>query len=191
MLTQDSLCSREHYARLRTIFRALVIEHKEERRVSLGDHVVLCFEDDLTMLYQVQETLRLELVFAPEMIQDELDRYNPLIPDGSNWKATFMVEYVEEDGRRPALMRLVGIERCVWMQVEGCEAIRPKVNEDLEDGAPDCNATVHFMRFELTAAMAAMAKAGAPIFAGIDHPACQARTQVAETVRASLAGDLA
>jgi hypothetical protein len=191
MLTQDSLYSREHYARLRPIFRALVIEHKKERRVPLGDHVALHFEDDLTMLYQVQEMLRPELAFAPDMVQDELDRYNPLVPDGSNWKASFMVEYVDDAERRPALMRLVGIERCVWMQVAGCEVIRAQVNEDLEGGTPDRNTTVHFMRFELTPAMVASAKSGAAIFAGIDHPACQACTQLAETVRASLAGDLA
>ena len=191
MLTHADLYSLEHYARIRPDFRARVIEHKRERRVPLGEHAALYFEDALTMQYQVQEMLRIERILEPEGIQDELDVYNPLVPDGSNWKATFMVEYANEDERRQALARLVGVEQCVWMQVAGCEPIRPVANEDLERSTPDKTSAVHFMRFELTAAMVAAVKSGAAIHAGIDHHACQATTRVAEAVRASLAADLA
>lgn len=190
MLTHADLYSLEHYARIRPAFRARVIEHKQQRRVALGDHAALYFEDALTMQYQVQEMLRIERIFEPAGIQDELDVYNPLVPDGSNWKATFMVEYADVDERRQALARLVGVEQCVWLQVAGCDLLHPIANEDLERSTPDKTSAVHFIRFELTPAMVTAVKAGAAIRAGIDHRACQVATQVPETVRLALVADL-
>ncbi|MGQ9685080.1 MAG: DUF3501 family protein [Thiobacillaceae bacterium] len=191
MLTRADLYSLEQYAAVRKDFRAKVIEHKKNRRLALGEHAALYFEDKLTMQYQIQEMLRIERIFEPEGIQEELDVYNPLIPDGSNWKATFMMEYPDLEERRAALARLVGIEQKVWMQVAGFDKVRPIANEDLDRSTPDKTASVHFMRFELTPAMAAAVKAGATIRAGIDHPEYHVETVVPENVRASLAADLA
>jgi hypothetical protein len=190
-LTHDSLYTLEHYARIRPEFRQRVIEHKKSRQVRLSDHAALYFEDALTMQYQVQEMLRLERMFEPERIQDELDVYNPLIPDGSNWKATFMIEYADEAERKRALARLIGIERAVWVQVAGCDRVHPVANEDLERETEDKTAAVHFLRFELTPAMVRALKAGAPLAMGIDHPHYQAGVAaVADEVRASLLEDL-
>ncbi len=191
MLTHADLYSLEQYARIRPEFRARVMAHKKARRVALGAHAALYFEDALTMQYQVQEMLRLERIFEPEPIQAELDVYNPLIPDGSNWKATFMIEYPDVEERRQALARLLGVERAVWMQVADFSRVTPVANEDLDRTAADKTAAVHFLRFELTPAMVAAVKAGAAIAAGIDHPALQVATQLDATVRAALAGDLA
>lgn len=191
MLTREDLYSLEKYAAVRKDFRAKVIEHKKNRRLALGEHAALYFEDKLTMQYQIQEMLRIERIFEPEGIQEELDVYNPLIPDGSNWKATFMMEYPDLEERRAALARLVGIEQKVWMRVEGFDKVHPIANEDLNRSTPDKTASVHFMRFELTPAMAAAVKEGATIRAGIDHPEYRVETVVPENVRASLAADLA
>jgi len=190
-LTHESLYSLEQYARVRPEFRAKVIAHKKNRRVALGDHAALYFEDAFTMQYQVQEMLRLERMFEPDLIQDELDVYNPLIPDGSNWKATFMVEYSDETERRQALARLIGIEDTVWVRVDGFDKVHPISNEDLDRSAPDKTASIHFMRFELTPEMCAAVKAGAGISAGIDHANYTVAVQVPAVVRDSLAGDLA
>lgn len=189
-LTHESLFSLEQYARARPEFRAKVIAHKKSRRVALGEHAALYFEDALTMQYQVQEMLRLERMFEPELIQDELDVYNPLIPDGSNWKATFMVEYPDEQERRAALARLIGIEDTVWVRVAGFDKVHPISNEDLDRSAPDKTASIHFMRFELTPEMCAAMKAGAGISAGIDHASYTVAVQVPAAVRDSLAADL-
>lgn len=189
-LSHESLFSLEQYARQRKDFRARVIEHKKNRQLPLGPHATLYFEDALTMQYQVQEMLRLERMFEPELIQEELDVYNPLIPDGSNWKATFMVEYPDENERRAALVRLIGIEKAVWLQVGDLDKIRPVANEDLDRETEDKTAAVHFMRFELSPAMVAAVKSGAGIRAGIDHPQYQADIQVPQNVRDSLANDL-
>lgn len=189
-LSRENLSSLEKYAAVRPDFRAKVMEHKKHRRVLIGDHAALYFEDALTMQYQVQEMLRLERIFEPEGIQEELDVYNPLIPDGSNWKATFMVEYEDEAERKQALGRLVGVEKAVWVQVEGFDKVFAIANEDLERETPDKTAAVHFMRFELSPGMVAAVKKGATVRAGIDHPACFEATQLPETVRDSLAGDL-
>jgi hypothetical protein len=191
MLTPADLYSLEQYARVRPEFRAMVIAHKKARRVPLGAHAALHFEDALTMRYQVQEMLRLERIFEPEPIQEELDVYNPLIPDGGNWKATFMIEYPDVEERRQALARLVGVERAVWVRVADFARVAPVANEDLDRTTADKTAAVHFLRFELTPEMAAAVKAGAVIAAGIDHPALQVATQLDATVRAALAGDLA
>lgn len=191
MLSHADLYSLEQYARIRPGFRARVIEHKKRRRVPLGDHAALYFEDALTMQYQVQEMLRLERIFEPDGIQEELDVYNPLIPDGCNWKATFMLEYPDESQRRTMLGRLVGIERAVWIRVEGFPRVIPLANEDLDRETEDKTASVHFLRFELTPPMIHALKAGTPVSAGIDHPQYYSVTELADRVRASLAADLA
>jgi hypothetical protein len=190
-LTRQDLFSLEKYAEIRDDFRKKVIAHKKHRRLELTPHVALYFEDRLTMQYQIQEMLRIERIFEAAGIQEELDVYNPLIPDGGNWKATFMVEYADEAERRQALARLIGVENRVWLRVDGHEPVFPVANEDLDRSAPDKTASVHFLRFELTPAMIAALKAGAGLSAGIDHPACQASVGVADRVRASLLADLA
>jgi len=191
MLNRENLYSLERYALVRPEFRAQVMAHKKRRRLALGEHAALYFEDALTMQYQVQEMLRLERIFEPERIQDELDVYNPLIPDGGNWKATFMLEYADAEARRPALARLIGIEATVWLRVLGHDKVFPFANEDLDRGAPDKTAAVHFLRFEPTPAMRAAVKAGAAIRAGIDHAGYRVEVDVPDPVRDSLALDLA
>lgn len=190
-LTRADLYSLEQYAQVRKDFRAKVIEHKKNRRLALGEHAALYFEDRLTMQYQIQEMLRIERIFEPEAIQEELDVYNPLIPDGHNWKASFMLEYPDLEERRQALARLIGIENQVWLQVEGFDKIRPIANEDLDRSTPDKTASVHFMRFELTPEMVAAVKNGAALRAGIDHPEYRVEVEVPRNVRDSLAADLA
>lgn len=190
-LTHDDLFTLERYARVRPEFRDKVIAHKQTRQMALGDHATLYFEDALTMQYQVQEMLRLERMFEPELIQDELDVYNPLIPDGSNWKATFMLEYEDVEERKRALARLIGIERAVWVQVAGCDRVHPVANEDLERETEDKTASVHFLRFELTPVMVHALKAGAALTMGIDHADYQAETAPPAEVRTSLVADLA
>ncbi|MCC5795417.1 MAG: DUF3501 family protein [Chromatiales bacterium] len=190
-LTPADLHSLESYARMRDQFRARVVEHKRHRRLPLGDHVTLYFEDRLTMQYQVQEMLRVERLFEAEEIQSELDAYNPLIPDGSNWKATMMVEYPEVDERRAALARLVGIEDHVWLQVTGHDKVRPIADEDLDRTTADKTSAVHFLRFELTSAMVDALRAGAALHAGVDHPEYRLDDHpVPELVRESLIADL-
>jgi len=189
-LTPQSLYSLEEYARVRNAFRSEVIAHKKNRRLPLGDHAALYFEDRLTMQYQVQEMLRIERIFEPEGIADELDAYNPLIPDGSNWKATFMLEYADENERRHALAKLIGIERSIWMQVEGYDKVHPIANEDLERETEEKTASVHFLRFELSPDMIAALKKGARIRAGIDHPSYRVESEVPPEVRDSLSADL-
>ena len=191
MLRHEDLFSLEKYARERPEFRARVLAHKKNRQLPIGAHATLYFEDALTMQYQVQEMLRLERMFEPELIQEELDVYNPLIPDGHNWKATFMVEYSDENERRAALAKLIGIEKKVWLQVEGCDRVYPIANEDLERETEDKTSAVHFMRFELTPQMIAAAKGGAAIRAGIDHDLYRETVTVPPAVRDSLAADLA
>jgi hypothetical protein len=191
MLTHSDLYSLEQYARERPEFRAKVMAHKKDRRVALGENANLYFEDALTMQYQVQEMLRLERTFEPDLIQEELDVYNPLIPDGRNWKATFMLEYPDAEVRKQALSKLIGVEKAVWMRVGDFPPVRPIANEDLDRETEDKTSSVHFMRFELTPEMAAAVKAGAAIRAGIDHAACQVSVQLPEATRASLAADLA
>ncbi|MEW6291703.1 MAG: DUF3501 family protein [Pseudomonadota bacterium] len=190
-LTHDQLFSLEQYARVRPEFRAKVIAHKKNRIVAVGPHATLHFEDRLTMQYQVQEMLRLERMFEPEAIQEELDVYNPLIPDGSNWKATFMIEFPDEAERKVQLARLVGIEKAVWVQVADFARVTPIANEDLDRETADKTASVHFLRFELTPAMCQAVKAGAAIRVGIDHPHYQAETTLTPATRDSLASDLA
>jgi len=190
-LTHDKLFSLEQYARNRTEFRAKVMAHKKTRMVMLGEHVTLMFEDMLTMQYQVQEMLRLERMFEPDLIQDELDVYNPLIPDGSNWKATMMIEYSDEDERKRMLAKLVGIEDKIWVQAAGHEKVYAIADEDLERATEDKTSAVHFLRFELGADMVGALKQGAALGMGVDHPAYQAElSPVPAGVRASLLNDL-
>jgi hypothetical protein len=190
-ITRDTLLTLETYARERPKFRTRVIEHKKDRTLALGEHVTLIFEDELTIRYQVQEMLRAERIFEEAGIQDELDAYNPLIPDGGNWKATMMIEYPEVEERQRMLARLIGIEDRVWMQVEGHARVHAIADEDLERENDDKTSSVHFLRFELDPAMADAVKRGARLAAGIDHP--QYRVTVEElptALRSSLAGDL-
>ena len=190
-LSRSDLWSLEEYAEQRPAFRARVLEHKKSRQLALGLHARLYFEDELTIKYQIQEMLRIEKVFEAPGINDELDAYNPLIPDGSNWKATFMVEFPDVEERRAMLNRLVGIEDKVWLQVEGCDRVYPIADEDLDRSTADKTSSVHFMRYELSPAMIIAAKGGAAIHAGIDHPGYPVDGfEVDPAVRDSLANDL-
>ncbi len=190
-LTRQDLYSLEQYAEIRADFRRKVIEHKKHRRLALDAHNTLYFEDALTVQYQIQEMLRIERIFEAAGIQEELDVYGALIPDGSNWKATFMIEYADEAERKQALARMIGIEETVWMQVDGHERIYAIANEDLNRSAPDKTASVHFLRFELTPAMRAAAKGGSELSAGIDLAVCQTRLKIPDNIRAALVDDLA
>ncbi|MEW8046642.1 MAG: DUF3501 family protein [Candidatus Thiodiazotropha sp.] len=169
-LSHSDLYSLEEYARIRQQFRAKVIDHKKSRRLPIGPHAALYFEDELTMQYQIQEMLRIERIFEQQGIQDELDVYNPLIPDGMNWKATFMMEYHDVDERKKALAGLIGIEEAIWVQVAGFDKVRPIANEDLERSTEEKTSAVHFLRFELTRPMIDALKGGATLSVGIDHP---------------------
>jgi hypothetical protein len=166
--------------------------HTRDRRLELGDNATLYIEDRLTMQYQVQEMLRIERSFEPAFIPEELDAYNPLIPDGKNWKATMMLEFPDEQERRAMLQRLVGIEERVWLQVGEAERIRPIADEDLERTDEQKTSAVHFLRFELSDAQIASLRAGADLAAGIDHENYQVEVRpVAANIRESLLGDLA
>ncbi len=191
-LTRESLYSLESYADMRNDMRAEVIAHKQNRRLALGTNATLYFEDRLTMQYQVQEMLHIERIFESTGIQEELDAYNPLIPDGTNWKATFMVEFPDEDERRAMLTRLIGIEEKVWLQVGSSDKINPLADEDLERTDEEKTSAVHFLRFELSSQQVEQLKAGAELAAGIDHENYQVEIRpIAENIRESLLNDLA
>ncbi len=190
-LTREGLLSLEAYAGKRDQFREEVMAHKRNRRLSLGTNAALYFEDRLTMQYQVQEMLRIERIFEAAGIEDELAAYNPLIPDGANWKATFMIEFPEVDERNAMLRRLIDIENKVWMQVGDLEKIWPIADEDMDRTDADKTSAVHFMRFELSAEQIAALKDGAELAAGIHHENYQVEVRpVAENIRASLIDDL-
>jgi hypothetical protein len=191
MIHRDSLLSLEAYAKQRSQFRAKVMEHKMRRTVHLGGNVTLQFEDELTVRYQVQEMLRIERIFEEEGIQHELDAYNPLVPDGSNWKATMMIEYPDPRERRRMLAALRGIERRVWVQVGELEHVYAIADEDLERENDEKTSSVHFLRFELAAAMRERLRGGAAVRIGVDHPQYRAAVELAPEVRAALASDLA
>jgi len=189
-LTRDDLFSLEQYASERPDFRAKVMEHKKHRTVHLGDHATLYFEDRLTIQYQIQEMLRVEKIFEPEGIEDELNSYNPLIPDGSNLKATFMIEYPDVEERKRQLARLVGIEDKVRIQVEGFEPVYPIADEDLERDTEDKTSSVHFLRFEFSDEMRQAAKQGARLSAGVEHPNYnEALDPLPDHIRDALAAD--
>ena len=190
-LRREDLFSLEQYAAERPAFRARVIRHKRSRRLPIGPNATLHFEDRLTMQYQVQEILRTERIFEPEEVEAELEAYNPLIPDGSNWKATFMIEFDDEDERRAAHGRLVGIEDRVRVRVGGSDPVWAVADEDLDRSTGEKTSSVHFLRFELPPEAAAAARGGAPVAFDIDHPAYSHEAAPApEAVRASLAADL-
>ena len=191
-LTPESLMTLEAYAKARKDFRAQVIAHKKNRTLHLGQHLTIIFEDELTIRYQVQEMLRVERIFEEQGIQDEIDAYNPLIPDGSNFKATLMIEYEDVAERRDALAKLKGVEDRVWVRVEGCPAVYAIADEDLERETDEKTSSVHFLRFELTREMAESLKYGVALAIGVDHPHYNAKIDpVPVPIRAALVKDLA
>ena len=190
-LSASDLMTLEQYARERAAFRARVLEHKRARRVAVGPNVTWSFEDRLTVQYQVQEMLRTERIFEPAGVAEELAAYNPLIPDGSNWKVTLLIEFPEPRERARQLTRLKGIEDRCWVQVAGQPQVLAIADEDLERENETKTSAVHFLRFELTLAMIASLKAGAALAAGIDLPAyAQLVDPVPEPLRAALLADL-
>ncbi len=191
-ISRDSLWTLEHYARIRNQFRQEVIAHKRIRQVALGDHITLFFEDEKTIRYQIQEMLRIEKTFEESGIQDELDAYNPLIPDGRNFKCTMMIEYPNPEVRKTELAKLKGVEDRVWVQVEGREKVFAIADEDLDRENEEKTSSVHFMRFELDEDMAGALKYGVGLAMGVDHPNYNVVVDpVAAETRASLVRDLA
>ncbi len=190
-LSRDDLYSLEQYASVRSEFREGVLEHKRNRRIALGTNAALYFEDRMTMQYQVQEMLRIERIFEAEGINEELEAYNPLIPDGSNWKATFMVEFPDVEERQAMLKQLVGIENRVFVRVGEFDKVYAIADEDLERADENKTSAVHFMRFELTQEMVQALKDGTELSAGIDHDNYRVEiSPVADNIRLSLLGDL-
>lgn len=188
---RDSLMSLETYARERPGFRARVIEHKKLRTVPVGEHLTLMFEDEFTIRYQIQEMLRIERTFEEAGIEDELRVYNPLVPDGHNWKATMMLEFPDEVERRAWLARLLGVEHRVWVRVDGYEPVFAIADEDLDRSTSEKTSSVHFLRFELEPSMVRAMHSGAGLAVGVDHPEYRAVVDpVSGPVRDSLCGDL-
>jgi hypothetical protein len=191
-ISRDSLMTLEAYAKVRTEFRAKVMAHKKNRVVTLGEDISLIFEDELTVRYQIQEMLRVEKTFEEAGINDELEVYNPLVPDGSNWKATMMIEYPDPAIRAEKLKQLKGIEKKVYVQVQGCDKVYAIADEDLERENEEKTSSVHFMRFELSAEMVQSAKHGAAISVGVEHPAYTSNTgNLPGAIKDSLTADLA
>jgi hypothetical protein len=191
-LGPSDLMSLEQYAKERKQFRPRVIEHKKARTVHCGPHATWCFEDRLTVQYQVQEMLRIERIFEPEGIAEELGAYNPLIPDGTNWKATLLIEYPDEAQRRIELAKLKGIEDRCWVQVAALGRVFAIADEDLERENEEKTSSVHFLRFELTPAMIAAVKSGADVSLGMDHEHYRHAVQpLSQASRAALVADLA
>jgi hypothetical protein len=190
-LTRNDLYSLEKYAEVRTDFRAGVLEHKKHRKVHIGPSATLYFEDRQTIQYQIQEMLRVERIFEADGIEEELAAYNPLIPDGSNWKATFMIEEPDVERRRGLLARLLGIEDRVWVRVNGHEAVHAIADEDLERETQEKTSSVHFLRFELKPDMVTALKSGAALAMGIDHENYRHQLEpVDDHTRAALLADL-
>lgn len=190
LLSKKDLFSLEKYSEIRNEFREKVMKHKENRRLAFNNHAVLYFEDALTMQYQVQEMLRIERIFEAEGIQQELDVYNTLIPEGANWKATFMIEYTDVQERKEALAKLIGVERSIWIKVEESEKVYAIANEDMDRETEDKTSAVHFMRFELTKDMITNIKVGLPIIFGIDHDLYKTEIIVPPKVQRALIVDL-
>jgi hypothetical protein len=191
IITRESLMTLETYAKARKDFRAKVIAHKKSRTIYLGEHVTLLFEDELTIRYQVQEMLRIERIFEEEGIQSELDAYNPLVPDGGNWKATMLVEYEDMEDRRQMLAKLIGIEDRTWVRVTGFRKVYAIADEDLERERDDKTSSVHFLRFELTPEMITTLQQGGDVAMGVDHPEYQATVaEVGPISRQALLADL-
>jgi hypothetical protein len=191
VISPESLLTLEAYAKQRTAIRADIIKHKKIRNVRLGNHVTLLFEDEKTIRYQVQEMLRIEKIFEEDGIQSELDAYNPLVPDGSNFKATMLIEYGNEVERRAALAKLIGIEDRLFVEVEGQPRVYAIADEDLDRENDEKTSAVHFVRFELTATMKDALKSGAQMMLGCDHPNYPAHIEeLAQETLASLVADL-
>lgn len=191
-LKPTDLYSLEQYSRERPAIRAKVLEHKRSRQVGVGPHLMWLFEDRITIQYQVQEMLRAERIFEAEGIADELEAYNPLIPDGTNWKVTLLIEFPDENERRIQLARLKGIEDRCWVQVAGHDKVFAIADEDLERENEEKTSSVHFLRFELTPEMIASLKSGAAVSLGVDHPQYRHEINpVSPAVQASLKADLA
>ena len=189
-ITHESLMTLEAYTKSRVEYRARVMAHKKNRSVALGDHITLIFEDELTVRYQIQEMLRVEKTFEEAGINDELEAYMPLVPDGSNWKATMMIEYPDEAERRMMLTKLKGVEARVWVQILDYARVHAIADEDMERENAEKTSAVHFLRFELTADMIAGVSAGAAIAMGVDHPVYLTERVVPQNVRDSLCADL-
>ncbi len=190
-LAHKDLFSLGKYAEIRTKFRAEVMQHKKDRQLPIGPNATLYFEDLVTMKYQIQEMLRAERIFEADGIQEELDVYNPMVPDGSNWKATFMIEYDDEDERKRQLAKMVNIESHVWIKIDGFDRITPIADEDLERATDDKTSSVHFLRFELGSDMIDALKQGASLLAGINHSAYNHTVDpVPNNIRQSLLNDL-
>lgn len=189
-LTRADLMSLEQYSQQRQAFREKVIAHKIPRQIAIGPNASLYFEDRLTVQYQIQEMLRVERIFEAAGIEEELEAYNPLIPDGSNWKATFMLEFPNPEERKVWLTKLIGIETQTWVQVAGFEPVFAIANEDLPRATAEKTAAVHFMRFELTPAMVAAVPAGGALSMGINHPNYQYSTVLSSVAQQALAADL-
>jgi len=189
-LDSSDLLTLETYARERSAFRARVLAHKQARTVHLGAHITLLFEDRLTIQYQVQEMLRIERIFEPAGIQDELDAYNPLIPDGANLKATMLIEYADPDERAHKLIELHGIENRIALQVGALAPIIAIADEDLQRSTDDKTSAVHFLRFELTSTHAQAMKGGADVQLSVDHAQYRAETNLVPESRTALIADL-
>lgn len=190
-ITRESLLSLEEYHRQRDSLREQAIKQKALRRVYLGEHVTLAFEDEVTLRYQIQEMLRIEKTFDDEGITDELEAYNPLLPDGDNWKATMMIEYTDPDERAQRLVELKGIEDRLYVQVSGCDRVYAIADEDLERANETKTSAVHFVRFQLAANMIDAVKSGHSIAMGVDHPAYNVRIdEIAPETQGTLAEDL-
>ena len=191
-LTREDLWSLEEYAQRRIAFRTEVMAHKRTRQLALGENARLYFEDEMTIRYQVQEMLRIEKTFEAEGIEEELSAYNPLVPDGSNWKATFMVEFGDPEERAKHLAQMIGIENAIWLQVGDGARITPIADEDLERATEEKTSSVHFLRFELTPQQVNAMREGADLSAGIEHTAYPIeKFTVNAVIRDSLANDLA
>lgn len=189
-IARESLLSLEAYASQRGEFRARVMAHKVRRSVRLGEHLTLAFEDELTIRYQIQEMLRIERIFEEDGIRGELEAYNPLVPDGGNWKVTMMLEYPDAEERRARLAELKGIEDQVWVRIDGHAPVFAIADEDLERENDEKTSSVHFLRFELTPAMRYALKQGAGLTVGSDHPNYRASTEVGAEIRAALTCEL-
>ena len=189
-ITPESLMSLEAYSKYRKAHKAEVIAHRKLRSIGLGDHITLQFESEMTIRYQIQEMLRIEKIFEEEGIQQEIEAYAPLVPDGSNWKATMMIEYIDVNERKRELARLIGVEDRMFVEVEGMARVYAIADEDLDRENDEKTSAVHFVRFEFTPTMRAAIQAGAAVKLGCDHTHYPAHVQIAPETLASLAGDL-
>ena len=190
-LTRNDLWSLEEYSDQRTTFRQKILGHKQNRQISLGNHLRLCFEDMLTIKYQIQEMLRIEKIFDANGIQEELDAYNPLIPDGKNWKATLMIEYEDATERKERLGDLIGVENTIWIQINDFDIVYPICDEDLDRANDTKTSAVHFLRYELTHDMITAAKQTKEVFLGVSHPNLSIpKTKLRTEIQEALTEDL-